>query len=261
MIRPVFAQINKVDTGHRIIERYIKMKEVFALIEKRKQEFAQLPLFEFVQDKSIDPRQRLVFAPCLSPLVMGFGELCTYVFREEETDNTIQALINQHTYEEQNHWQWLLEDIQKLGLDKSLSFTDALRFLWGEETQKTRQVCPRIERYIFKSEPLKRLVAIEVAEAAANVFFSVTEQVIKEIQPITKKQYRYFGGHHVDMENNHNLTTHDVVHFFEDIQLTDKTRQELLEIVDILFAAFTESMNELLAYAQRHKIEQPLIAA
>ncbi|MBE9005368.1 hypothetical protein IQ259_10000 [Fortiea sp. LEGE XX443] len=234
------------------------MKEVFALIEQRKQEFAQLPLFEFLQDKSIDPRQRLVFAPCLSPLVMGFAELCTYVFREEPTNNTIQALINQHTYEEQNHWQWLLEDIHKLGLDESLSFTDALRFLWGEETQKTRQVCPQIERYIFKSQPLQRLVAMEVAEAAANVFFSMTAPVITELQPITKKQYRYFGGHHVEMENNHNLTTDDVVPFFEQIQLTDETRQELLELVNIWFTAFTESMDELLAYAQKHKIEQPL---
>ena len=237
------------------------MKEVFALIEKRKQEFAQLPLFEFLQDRSIDPRQRLAFAPCLSPLVMGFAELCKYVFREESTDNPIQLLINQHTYEEQKHWEWLLEDIQKLGLDESLSFTDALRFMWGEETQKTRQVCPQIERYIFKSEPLPRLVAMEVAEAAANVFFSITSTVITELQPITKKQYRYFGGHHVDMENKHNLTTHDVVHFFEDIQLTDETRQELLELVDILFEPFTESMQELLVYAQKHKTEQVLIAA
>ena len=35
------------------------MKEVLELIEKRKQEFAQLSLFKFMQDKSIDPIQRL----------------------------------------------------------------------------------------------------------------------------------------------------------------------------------------------------------
>lgn len=233
------------------------MKEVFALIEKRKQEFALLPLFEFLQDKSIDPRQRLAFAPCVAPLVMGFAELCKYVFREEPTNSTIQALINQHTYEEENHWQWLLEDIQKLGLDDSLNFTDALKFYWGEETQKTRQVCPQIERYIFKSQPLHRLVAMEVAEAAANIFFSLTAPVVTELQPLTKKQYRYFGGHHVNMENTHNLTKDDVVDSFEKIELTDETRQELLELVDILFEAFAESMDELLAYAQRHKIEQP----
>ena len=234
------------------------MKEVFILIEKRKQEFSQLPLFEYLQDKSIDPRQKLAFAPCLSPLVMGFAELCKYVFREEPTNNTIQALINKHTYEEQKHWEWLIEDIQKLGLDKSLTFTDALSFMWGEETQKTRQVCPKIERYIFKSDPLPRLVAMEVAEAAANVFFSFTSPVIAELKLITKKQYRYFGGHHVEMENQHNLTTHDVVHFFEEIQLIDETRQELIELVDILFEAFTESMEELLVYAQKHKVERSL---
>jgi hypothetical protein len=237
------------------------MKEVLALIATKKQTFAQLPLFEFLQDRSIDPKQRLAFAPCLSPLVMGFGELCKTVFREEPTNDKLQALINQHTYEEECHWQWLLEDIQKLGLDKSQSFTDALRFLWGEETKKTRQVCSRMERYIYKSDPLRRLVVMEVAEAAANVFFSVTEQVVQELKGISKKNYRYFGGHHVDMENNHNLTTHDVVDYFEKIQLTEEQHQEFSELVDELFEAFTESMDELLAYAKRHPVEQVLIAA
>jgi hypothetical protein len=237
------------------------MKEVFALIKKRKQEFAQLPLFEFLQDKSIDPRQRLAFAPCLSPLVMGFGEICKSVFREEPTNNTIQAFINQHTYEEHTHWQWLLEDIQKLGLNDSLSFTDALKFFWGEETKKTRQVCPRMERYTFKSDPLARLIAVEVSEVTANVFFSLTEKVVQELQEITKKQYRYFGGNHVEAENNHNLNKHDVVHFLEEIQLTEEKRQELFELVDNFFEAYTESMDELLAYAKRHQIERSLIAA
>ena len=48
------------------------MKEVFALIEKKQQEFAQLHLFKFMQDTSLTPRQRLAFAPCLAHFVMSF---------------------------------------------------------------------------------------------------------------------------------------------------------------------------------------------
>jgi hypothetical protein len=237
------------------------MKEVLDLIQYKKEEFAQLPLFEYLQDKSISPKQRLAFAPCVSPLVMGFGELCRSVFREEGTNDKLQELINLHTYEEDCHWQWLLEDIQKLGFDKSLTFTDSLRFIWGEETKKTRHVCPRIERYAFQSNPLQRLVAMEVAEAAANVFFSSTEQVIQELKVITKKQYRYFGGHHIDKENQHTIKTDDVVHSFEKIQLTEAQRQHFFNMVDDLFEAFTESMDELLMYAKRHNVELVLEAA
>ncbi len=234
------------------------MKEVLALIENRKQEFALLPLFEYLQDRSIDPRQRLAFAPCLSPMIMGFADLWKDVFREEPTNNKIQALINLHTYEEQYHWHWLLEDMQKLELNQSLSFNDALKFIWGEETHKTRQVCHKIERCIFRGEPLKKLVALEVSEATANVFFSMTQQAANEMQGITKKQFRYFGGHHLGQENNHNINKSDALEVFEGILLTDEQRQEYFELVNQLFEAFAESMDELLAYAKAHKIEQLL---
>jgi len=59
------------------------MKEVIALIKKRKQEFAKLPLFQFLQDKSIEPRERLAWVSFLTPLAMGFGKLNKYDFRKE----------------------------------------------------------------------------------------------------------------------------------------------------------------------------------
>ncbi|HAX79691.1 MAG TPA: hypothetical protein DCY88_28620 [Cyanobacteria bacterium UBA11372] len=234
------------------------MKQVLALIEKRKQEFALLPLFEYLQDQSIDPRQRLAFAPCLAPLVMGFSDLCKYGFREEPTTNKIQEFINIHTYEEEYHWRWLLEDIQKLELNQSLNFTDTLRFLWGEETKKTRQVCPKIERCILISDPLQKLIGVQVSEVTANVFFTMTEKVIKELERSTKKQYRYFGNNHVTEENNHNLNKGNVMEFLAEIELTDEQLQTYCALVDELFEAYAESMDELLAYAKRHKVEQPL---
>lgn len=237
------------------------IKSILGVIENKKQNFSQLPFFSFLKDQQIDPRQRLSFAPCLSPLVMGFSELCQSVLREEPTHNKIQELINQHTYEEENHWQWLLEDIQKLELDELLRFTDALRFMWGEETQKTRKVCQRMERYSFQSDPLQKLIVMEVAEATAHVFFSRTEPVIQEFQEVTKKQYRYFGGHHIDMEEKHNIKTHDVVDLLEDIELTEEQYQAFLAIVDELFEVFSDSMSELLVYATKHAIDPQLQAA
>lgn len=243
------------------METVTTLKKVLEYIEDKKQEFAQLPLFDFLQDTRIDPRQRLVFAPCLSPLVLGFAELCTSVLREEPTDDPIQALINQHTYEEQNHWQWLLEDIQTLEFDNSRCLTDALRFLWGEEIRKTRNVYPRMWRHSFRAKPLQKLVVMEVSEATANVFFSQTERVIHELQEITKKQYRYFGGHHIKMEETHNIKTHQVLNFLEDIELSEEKCQKFFLIVDELFEAYSESMSELFVYATQHSIEASLQAA
>jgi cell fate (sporulation/competence/biofilm development) regulator YmcA (YheA/YmcA/DUF963 family) len=237
------------------------MKDILDLVQQRKEEFARLPLFKYLQDTSIHPRQRLAFAPALSPLVLGFGELCKRVLKEEPTNDTLQALINIHTYEEDIHWQWFLEDLPTLGFDDSLLFTNTLKFLWGEETKKTRQVCAKMERYAYKSDPVMRLIVMEVAEAAANVFFSETEQVINELKSITKKQYLYFGGYHIEKENNHHIKKEDITNYLEQIPLVEERRQECYEVVDILFKAFTESMDELLVYSQRHQYIELMLQA
>ncbi len=112
------------------------MKEILALIEEKQRIYAQSPLFEFMQDSQIHPIKRLAFAPCAAPFIMSFADLCKYTLRQEPTNDKIQALLNQHTYEDDFHWQWFLEDIQKLGFNFSLQFNDSLEFLWGQKTKK-----------------------------------------------------------------------------------------------------------------------------
>lgn len=237
------------------------MKEVLALVEKRKQEFAQLPLFQFLQDKSIDPRQRLAWAPCVAPFAMGFGQLNRYDLRKEPTDDPIQKLINRHTYEDDHHWVWFLEDLETLGLNHSMKFSDAMRFFWGEETYKTRQVCHQIALYTFRSEPIIVLAAIEAIEATGNVALALTAQVAQELQEITKQKYRYFSRHHFSVETGHATGTNDVVQFLERIQLTQEQKAKAFEVVEKVFQVFTEATNEMMAYAEKHLIVQPLKAS
>ena len=107
------------------------MKEVLGLIELKKNEFSNLPFFKFLKDDSIKPEKRLSFAPCAAPFIMSFGELNREILRKEPTTSLIQALINEHTKEDEHHWVWFLGDLKKLGLDEAFSFTDSLRFFLG----------------------------------------------------------------------------------------------------------------------------------
>jgi hypothetical protein len=136
------------------------MEEVLALIEKKKQEFAKSGLFEFMRDKSIDPRQRLAFAPCIAHFAMSFGELNKYVLREEPTNDPLQAIVNNHTYEDDHHWLWLLEDLEILGINKSLKFSDSLKFSWNEQTKASRLVTYQMFRYAFGASPVTKLVVV-----------------------------------------------------------------------------------------------------
>ncbi|MDJ0615790.1 MAG: hypothetical protein QNJ63_03415 [Calothrix sp. MO_192.B10] len=232
------------------------MKEVLDLIEQKKQEFAQLPFFDYLLDTGIDPKQRLIWSNCLSYFVMFFGELNNDFLRQESTDNPLQQLINQHAYEDEQHWLWFLEDLEKLGFNPQIKFTDALRFLWGQETKKTRNLSYEIMTLCnIYPDPVLRLVIIETLEATGNATLSITAEVSQEINKITQDEYRYFGSHHVDFETGHLIGTDDVYYQIENIQLAPEKKQEAFQIVEKLFAAFNECTYEWMNFAQNHDLQ------
>ncbi|MGL5058562.1 MAG: hypothetical protein ACRC62_01175 [Microcoleus sp.] len=225
------------------------MKEVIALIQKKKQEFAILPLFGFLSNKNIHPRQRLIFSPTLAPLALGLSDLSKYVLRESGSHNKIQQLINKHTYTEGYYWHWCLENLEKLGFNQSISYGD-LRLLWGEETKKTRSIGSALERLAFQASPIEKLVLAEVIEGTAIVFFDAVLLVATELQEITKKEYICVGDDCVNLENHRLLNTLEMQQLLSEIAVSDREWQKALELAEQVFELFTEAMNELLAHTQ-----------
>ncbi|MEO1429892.1 MAG: hypothetical protein AAFV71_12665 [Cyanobacteria bacterium J06633_8] len=231
------------------------MKEVLAYIEKKQQVFSKLEFFEFLQDKSISPKQRLAFAPCFAPFVMGFGELNQYVWRDESSDDPLQAIINQHTHEDDGHWVWFLEDLDKLGFNKSLSFTDALKFIWSKELKISRQTFYEIYRCTSKATPINRLVAIEAVEAIADIFLSCTKKVSEDLKLTSNLEYKYFGMHHYSIDTNHSMDSSETVDLICNINLDVDAEKEALEIVDQMFEIFTNFVNVLVNNARKYKLD------
>ncbi len=235
------------------------MKEVLTLIEKKKQDFARLPLFDYMQDRSIDPRQRLAFAPCMAPFVMSFRELNQSVFRQEPTIDPLQVIINKHTREEDCHWIWFLEDLEKLGFDLSLKYSDALRFIWSEKTQKSRHAAYELYRYAHNASSLEKLVIIEAEEATAEVFLSISSQVILEIQSSIYQEYRYFGTGHLAAETDHSYAVPETQQLIKSIEITKEDSKYYCDLVEQIFEVFIELLNEFLNYAKAHDVSECLI--
>lgn len=222
------------------------MKEVLAHIEKKKQEFAKLPLFEYMRDTSIEPRQRLAWTPYITPLAMGFGDLWIYILKREPTTNTIQKMINKHTDEDKNHWKWFPKDIKALGFNESFDFSDSIEFIWSEETKKARLLFLQIAILTYNLESQVLIAAIETLEATANIAFSTTAQVANELQKTTFKNYPYFGTLHLVEDSTHSMFEKENQFFIENIKLTEKQENECYEITDKIFALFTECLNEIM---------------
>lgn len=235
------------------------MKEVLRLIEKKKQEFSQTPFMSFLQDKSIDPRQRLAWAPAFAPFAMSFKDFNRTVLRREPANSKLQEMINQHSYEDGRHWVWFLQDMKVMGYDYSITFVDTLKFLWGEETIKVRQMAYDLFAICtFEDDILMKLVVIESIEATGNVALYEIAQVAKELQQITKQHHPYFGESHFAKETGHiQAEMNDIKHFIENIELSEVQREKAFTLVEKVFADFTESMDEMLAFAQKHSYNQP----
>lgn len=225
------------------------MKDVLAYIEGKKASYAKLPFFEFLRDRNIAPQQRLAFAPSFAFFVMGFGELNKHAFRQEPTTDEVQLIINQHTYEDDSHWIWFLEDLEKLGADKALSFSKTLKFLWSQENDFSRWTTYRLYQLTHQATPIQKLVVIESIEATADIFLDLTSQIADQLQAEGKTECKYFGQHHFDIDSNHTMHSDEADHKVEDIVVPEDFKARAYELVDEVFALFTAFSDALHQYS------------
>ncbi|KAI9131351.1 NAD(P)-binding domain-containing protein [Acaryochloris sp. CCMEE 5410] len=234
------------------------MKDVLAYIEMKKKTFEKLPFFNFLQNKEVDPRTRLSFAPCAAPFVMSFGELNKSVLREEPTDDEIQLMINKHTYADDHHWVWFLRDLKKLGFDKSMRFSEVLRFVWGKETVQTRALCRKLIECSAQTTSLEKLIIIEAIEATAQVSSSFIASVGSELQEQTGQSYLYFGDSHLEAEESHSLETDSSElkeALFSEHLPSSYNLSNCYALVDKVFDVFTDFTHELMSYIDKNMFE------
>lgn len=238
------------------------MEEVLALLEKKKQEFAQTPFMKFLQDKSIDPRQRLAWAPAFAPFAMSFKDLNRVILRKEPATSRLQEMINQHTSEDGRHWIWFIQDLKLMGYDYSINYTDTLKFLWSEETQKVRSLINNLfAMCTFEEDILMKLAVIEAIEATGTVALFEIAEVGKELQQITEQHHPYFGESHYAKETGHiQAEMDDVEDFVKSIKLTEAQREKAFALVEKVFVDFTDALNEMSEFAKNHPYDKPFTA-
>lgn len=231
------------------------MKKVLTYINQKKKEFAQLPLFEFLQDQTINPRQRLAFAPCIAPFAMSFGELNRNVFRVEPTTDEIQKIINVHTYEDDHHWPWLLSDMEKLRFNPTLSFNQSLEFLWNQQTVNARAAAYYLYNATYQASPVRKFTIIEATESTGNILLANSAMPARELTRETNDDYEYFGSGHLEVDTGHTFCSTESRQVIEAVELSEEERDAALVAVDQTFDVFTNLMNELLAFAQQANIQ------
>jgi hypothetical protein len=226
------------------------MKEVLRHIFDRKRSYNNLPLFEWMREEHLSPRQRLAFYPCMAHFIMSFGDLNKFILREERPGDMFQDMVNAHTIEDDHHWPWYLEDFEKLGFNAEMRGTDWMNFLWGQETQQNRILLARLTSLIKMTNSLERLVVIEAIEETGNVLFGTMLPLAVAVEQEIGQQLRYCGPFHFELENGHAVgADHRAL---AGVALGEADRQRCKWMVDEVFSAFEGWTHELLRYALAH---------
>lgn len=240
------------------------MKSVLQHIFHLRRDYERLPFFDRLRDEALPARERLAFFPCMAPFILSFGDLNRYVMRLEPTGDPHQRMVNAHTYEDDHHWPWYLEDYIKLGHDQQRRTpTEVMGFLWGQDTVQSRVLAHRLAHLVWGARPVVRLAVIEAIEETGNVLFALTTRLARTMQDETGLDLRYCGEFHFQRESGHAMNNEHAE--LAQIALEAADREDALQRTDEVFAAFTDWTHELLRYAQTntaaaHAIPAPMTA-
>lgn len=226
------------------------MKEVLRHILEKKRVYRQLPLFEWLRNEQLSPRQRLAFYPCMAPFVLGFRDLNEHVLREERPGDLFQDMVNARTLENDPHAAWYLEDFAKLGFDATLRGGEWMSFLWGEETAQGRVLVSRLTALISGTTSIERLAIIEAIEETGNVLFGSMLPLSKVLEEQLDEQLHYYGPFHFELEADNAAASARKP--LAGIALIDSERARCKWMVDEVFTAFAAWTHELLRYALAH---------
>jgi hypothetical protein len=224
------------------------MRTVLRSIMTAKRAYSAVPFFDFLRDDTLSARERLSFVPCMAPFILDFGDLNKHVMRDESSTDPHQALVNAHTYEDDHHWPWYLEDLAKLGHDDEAPTSDVLRAVYSDRKAVNRLLAGRLAHLFWGATPTERLVIIEAIEETGNVLFSLTAELARVIEREEGIELRYLGDFHLALESGHAMDGDDH-RTLASIVLDDAARQRCEDLVARVFELFEEWVAELLAYA------------
>lgn len=224
------------------------MLSVLKRIEERQAAYSQAPFFAFLRDPDVDVRRRLAFAPHVAHFVLTFADLCSFVLPQEPPVDGYQELVNANCREDKGHWRWFLFDLEQLGQDPALRYSESVRMIWSDATVRTRTLSYQLCHLGLASDSLGKLVLVHCIEGAFKATVKDLEPAAREFVALTGKQLHYLGMRHSEAEESHTLEDSGIRRSIEEIRLTPEDVQRFNAMVDgtfVLFKAFTDEMLEL----------------
>lgn len=190
------------------------MKQVIRRIEERGEGGKSHPFIQWLKNDAVPARERLSkWLQGAGIFIFGFSDLHKMVLPYPEAEaaaDVFKMAINEHADEDSRHWGWYLGDLEKLGLDQEMRFSEALKLLWGKNQESQEdptytqrwaiyRLCQLVDR--ANGDPLLRYCVIKSIEAYGSIIFRTTAEVSHQFAKETGIRLDYLGDIHADKED------------------------------------------------------------
>lgn len=174
------------------------LADVESVIAERRKRMAYTPFFRALSVASTVEEVR-AFAGHLTFYVLAFQDVLRLVDALVK-EPQIHGIVHRHFREDKGHEQWFLHDVAVLQCERSLAW------VFGPEHELPRDISYQLIAEVIRAEDdRERLVLPLVLEAVGAEFFG---RVIAALDRAGfDGSLRYFGGHHQQVEADHDIFT------------------------------------------------------
>ena len=222
------------------------MKSVQAHIASKQKEFESHKFFEVLKDLN-SLKEFDYFVPELTFWIMTFQDVLR-LNEQRITDPHLKEIARHHRMEDAGHELWFLHDRKYLG-KKTSNDVDIL-WLFGKETRPMRDPAYALLAEIYRSESeWLNIALLFVIESSGHVFFEkVADQVDKTGEG---QKLKYFSRSHLDAELAHDMFEVEDEHALYATPLTEKVRQDAIDLVDRCYDDFHKMFDGLVTACNR----------
>lgn len=183
------------------------MNTIFVTINNHKHHLADHSFCRRLRDYESDDKSIFFFVPQMTFFVLGFRDLLEYL-RVPFPSSPVEFMLNEHCSEDSDHWQWFLQDLEKLQLPDQAwggnRIADALELIWTPQAAVVRrQIYDIVVLINHCKNAQEKLIIVECLEAAFAAFIESLNVLTKRLG--IYRQLVYFGEHHYDKESDHTM--------------------------------------------------------
>ncbi|MBA3662318.1 MAG: hypothetical protein H0W64_11340 [Gammaproteobacteria bacterium] len=232
------------------------MKSIIEYIEQKRESFEKSPFFTAYFDTThYTTEEKLAWITMKVFFTMCYCDINRFIFTTcDHVNNSIQADLNTHSEEEDFHWQWMLADIEQLGMNKARSFTDTVRLIWSDEYSASRKLIYAIlSLYAASPEQHTRFAIVEALEATSITWFKHAQN----LKDKHGKELQFFGKKHYKLESTHWIKGDEFSS--KRIELNNEERLAAKNVIDQIFLLFDDWLNSYWNLAQSLKSKNETI--